>query len=268
MLGALAAPPSFAQEAPASAPLVEPAPSPDEARAQSLYQESSRYYDLGEYERALKGFQDAYLLSGAPALLLNIGQCLRFLERYDEARRSYESYLRVEPESEFRPEVEKLIAQMIDLRDQKQSAQQTSAGLFGVSAWKGFSTHAATDTNPSNAAGPGALGSGNGLISLGRDLRPQVFWYAGGGASFALGLGIGGLALVRALAAREALAEQRELESRNAFSQARFLGIASDIFWVSGVGLAGYGYLVVSKKDKKRVALAPSGRGFSLSASW
>jgi tetratricopeptide (TPR) repeat protein len=154
-LGTLAAAPSVAQEAPVSAPWVEPAPalSPDEARAQALYQESSRYYDLGEYERALKGFQDAYVLSGAPALLLNIGQCLRFLERYDEARRSYESYLRVEPESEFRSEVENLIAQMLDLRDQKQSAQQTSAGLFGVSVWKGSSTTAAPRTNPTNQAG-------------------------------------------------------------------------------------------------------------------
>jgi hypothetical protein len=105
-------------------------------------------------------------------------------------------------------------------------------------------------------------------LTLGREVGPQVFWYAGGGASVALGLGLGGIALARTLAARDALAEQREQASRNAFSQARFLGIASDIFWISGAGLAGYGYLVVSKKDKKRVALAPVGRGFSLSASW
>jgi tetratricopeptide (TPR) repeat protein len=55
------------------------------------------FYKIGEYEKAMNEYREAYLLSKAPLFLLNIAQCYRYMGEYDEAKHNYEALLREDP---------------------------------------------------------------------------------------------------------------------------------------------------------------------------
>src|SRR5688572_11276621 len=87
----------------------------DEEQAKARFLEAETHYKLQEFEQALLGYKEAYRLSQRPALLFNIGQCLRRLDRYEEALRAYRSYLRDAPEGSRRQEAEELIRDLESL---------------------------------------------------------------------------------------------------------------------------------------------------------
>ncbi len=72
-------------------------------------------YDTGKYAKALADIERAYELDPLPALLFNVGQCLRALGRHREAAISFRSYLRDSPRAKNRAEVEALVAEMTRL---------------------------------------------------------------------------------------------------------------------------------------------------------
>lgn len=78
-----------AQPAPA-----EPAESPELARAKQMYVEGKRYYDVGDYPRAIETWKRAYVVSSAPMLLFNIAQAYRLTGDCVQALRVYASYER------------------------------------------------------------------------------------------------------------------------------------------------------------------------------
>ena len=81
------------------------------AEAKQRFDAGSKLYNLRSYEKALEEFKAVYLLVGDPSLLFNIGQCERQLERYVDARKSFQSYLReAQPTEEQRRDIERLIA--------------------------------------------------------------------------------------------------------------------------------------------------------------
>jgi hypothetical protein len=80
--------------------------------AQDKFNEAKTLYNIGEFEQALGGFKEAYLLSKAPELLLNIAQCYRFLHRNQEAIHALQSYLAEAPESPYVPQTRKLIEEL------------------------------------------------------------------------------------------------------------------------------------------------------------
>lgn len=75
--------------------------------AKAAYEEGARHYDLAEYAEALESFKDAYRARTDPAFLFNIAQCLRKLEKLDDAATFYRTYLRRAPEASNRAEVER-----------------------------------------------------------------------------------------------------------------------------------------------------------------
>jgi tetratricopeptide (TPR) repeat protein len=83
-----------------------------EAVARRVFEQAQREYDLGNFEKALEGYSEAYRLVSAPALLFNIGQCHRQLGRYERAAFFYRRYLALEPDSPDAPMVTGLIPQM------------------------------------------------------------------------------------------------------------------------------------------------------------
>ncbi|HZI15023.1 MAG TPA: tetratricopeptide repeat protein [Myxococcus sp.] len=83
-----------------------------EAVARRVFEQAQREYDLGNFEKALEGYSEAYRLVSAPALLFNIGQCHRQLGRYERAAFFYRRYLALEPDSPDAPMVTGLIQQM------------------------------------------------------------------------------------------------------------------------------------------------------------
>src|SRR5262245_50959307 len=81
-------------------------------KAADRFEQREAHYNIQEYEEALAGYKEAYLLSKEPALLFNIGQCYRHLDRVEEALKSYRAFLREVPDTAVRPGVEKIIAEL------------------------------------------------------------------------------------------------------------------------------------------------------------
>jgi tetratricopeptide (TPR) repeat protein len=93
-------------------------------KAKALFKESETYFRVGEYEKALDGYKQAYLLSKASGLLYNIAQCNRFLGKKEEALRGYQLYLQDVPNTKYLAEVEAIIK---DLEDQIALEKATKA---------------------------------------------------------------------------------------------------------------------------------------------
>lgn len=70
-----------------------------QAQAAKLYEKAEADYKLQKYQEALAGFEEAYRLTNEPQLLFNLGQCYRQLDRLDDARKSFESFLRDAPKN-------------------------------------------------------------------------------------------------------------------------------------------------------------------------
>jgi tetratricopeptide (TPR) repeat protein len=84
----------------------------DVPAAREVYQRGVRYYDLGELEKALAAFKEAYLLYESPAFLFNIGLCERKLGHRTEAMAVFRTYLRLSPDASDRAQVEHTIAEL------------------------------------------------------------------------------------------------------------------------------------------------------------
>jgi tetratricopeptide (TPR) repeat protein len=99
------------------------AQSKDPARARELYEEGARLYNLGQYENALRAFEQAYAISGAKPLLFNIAQAHRLAgpSHCERALSSYETYLREDPETSNRVEVEQRIVEMRACSDRERA---------------------------------------------------------------------------------------------------------------------------------------------------
>ena len=84
----------------------------DMARARTLYQQGSREYLGGHYDRAIELFLGAYDLSHAPAILFNVAQAFRLKGSCNQALLYYRRSLAEEPDAANRAEVEQRVAEM------------------------------------------------------------------------------------------------------------------------------------------------------------
>jgi tetratricopeptide (TPR) repeat protein len=99
--------------------------SSDAARARDLYEEGARLYNLGQYDNALRSFEQAYAVSGAKPLLFNIAQAHRLAgpAHCDKALLAYETYLREDPQASNRVEVEQRIGEMRTCSERERATQ-------------------------------------------------------------------------------------------------------------------------------------------------
>ncbi len=95
------------------------------ARVRELTRQGIREYQIGDFTRALADISEAYKLSGAAALLFDLGQCHRALEHWKEAEFAYRQYLIEVPRARNREEVTKLVADM-RARQEAQAAERRS----------------------------------------------------------------------------------------------------------------------------------------------
>ncbi len=68
-------------------------PGDAETRARQYFAEGTVAYDLGEFQKALQAYSEAYRLAPRPALLFNVAQCHRQLGQYERAAFFYRRYL-------------------------------------------------------------------------------------------------------------------------------------------------------------------------------
>jgi hypothetical protein len=66
----------------------------DKVAAKAHYEAANKYYDLHEYEDAVKEYKAAYFAKPDPAFLFNIGQCYRKLGKADQAIDFFREYLK------------------------------------------------------------------------------------------------------------------------------------------------------------------------------
>ena len=81
-------------------------------QAKEHYEKASRLFDVGKYGEAISEYEAAYLLIEDAAFLFNIGQAYRLWEKPEDAIRAYKNYLRRRPEAGNRADVEKKIADL------------------------------------------------------------------------------------------------------------------------------------------------------------
>jgi len=99
-----------------------PAQAQDAEKARQLFQQGSKYYDLGQFDKAIEAWQQGYDQKPDPGFLYNIAQAYRQKQDATKAIFFYKGYLRNSPKAHNRAEVEQKIAAL-----QKQLDAGTSA---------------------------------------------------------------------------------------------------------------------------------------------
>jgi tetratricopeptide (TPR) repeat protein len=94
---------------------------PDLERAKKLFYQGRQLFDLRRFDQALEKYEAAFEAKALPEFLFNIGQCHRNLDNFDEAIFSFRRFLQLEPETPRREQIEALIA---ELEQRKQQAAE------------------------------------------------------------------------------------------------------------------------------------------------
>ncbi|GMU04853.1 hypothetical protein ASNO1_11050 [Corallococcus caeni] len=101
-----------------------------EDAARERFSEGNLAYDLGEFDRSLKAFSEAYRLKPLPAFLFNIAQCHRQLNNPSRAAFFYRRYLALSQEEPANTDVvRELIAEM-DTKARIQEEQRRERERF------------------------------------------------------------------------------------------------------------------------------------------
>lgn len=105
--------------------LAQPAPGePNTVAAAEKFEQAKTYYNLRAFAQALSLFEESYLLSREPELLINIAQCHLQLAHYDEAISTYRAFLRDAPDNPYVPEIRRLLH---EAEAQRAAASQPSS---------------------------------------------------------------------------------------------------------------------------------------------
>lgn len=103
-------------------PFASSARADDPQRAKELYQEGTRFFDLGQFEKAIDAFQAGYREKPDPIFLYNIAQAYRLAGDANKAIFFYKGYLRNSPKAHNRADVEQKLQAL-----QKQAGEQGQA---------------------------------------------------------------------------------------------------------------------------------------------
>lgn len=81
-----------------------------------------RYYESGQYDRAIHAFRDAYVINPLPVFLYDIALAHRMAGHHQEAMRLFERYLQEDPNTGRRAEVQRHLSEL-----QREEAERTAA---------------------------------------------------------------------------------------------------------------------------------------------
>jgi tetratricopeptide (TPR) repeat protein len=106
-------------------------------QAQELFEKASTDYKLQKYEDALANFEEVYRLTNSPAVLFNIGQCYKQLNRLEDALKAFRSFVRDDPKNALRAnaeariqEIEKELEKLAQKGSLQISTQKDPAEIF------------------------------------------------------------------------------------------------------------------------------------------
>lgn len=109
--------------------LVAPARAENVEAARQHFQQGSKDFDLGLYDRAIAEYMAAYDAKPDPALLYNIGQAHKLAGHPEQAVRFYRTFLSRVPDAPNADEVRAKIAELQKAIDQQQKAQSMPPDL-------------------------------------------------------------------------------------------------------------------------------------------
>lgn len=89
-----------------------PALTTDTDEAKARFAAGRAFYEKGEYQKALAEFQAGFALTRTPAFLINSALCHKKLGNAAAAREDLESFMKLEPNSPRKAEVDKLLAEL------------------------------------------------------------------------------------------------------------------------------------------------------------
>ncbi|WP_375756338.1 tetratricopeptide repeat protein [Corallococcus exercitus] len=101
-----------------------------EEQAREKFSEGNLAYDLGEFDRALKAFSEAYRLKPLPAFLFNIAQCHRQLNNPSRAAFFYRRYLALSQEEPANADVVRELVAEMDTKARVQEEQRRERERF------------------------------------------------------------------------------------------------------------------------------------------
>jgi tetratricopeptide (TPR) repeat protein len=122
------------------------------AKAREHYDKGITHYNLGEFDKAIEEFKQAYAISGAPGLLFNVAQAYRLVGDYKQALYFYRTYLRLQPSAGNKADVEARIVEMEKALAEQKSIEE--AKPKGTLPPEGDKTKPAETTPPPVETGP------------------------------------------------------------------------------------------------------------------
>lgn len=84
----------------------------DVEEAKARFAAGNKAFEKGEYREAVSEFQGGYMLTRNPGFLLNIAVCYRKLGELEQALSHFKDYLKAEPQSPRKAEVQKQINEL------------------------------------------------------------------------------------------------------------------------------------------------------------
>jgi tetratricopeptide (TPR) repeat protein len=260
---ALALPPVRAEAAP---PKSQPAPAegqdepppedPNYERAVEAYRRGTELYNAAKFEEALEAFQEAATLYASADFQFNIAKCYERLGEYEQAIRSYETYLRTADDSSDRAVIEASIEDLKRRIAERDAAEQEP------------DPDPQPDPEPKKPPGRALIITGGVLLGVGAAVA------LGGGLGFGLPVSSDNKRLGDVLddnpdgltfAEADAIADEAQQKQ---LGEIVFVAVGSAVL-VTGVALLAVGLAKKKKATTARLQVAPSwgrsGVGLSLS---
>lgn len=257
-----AAPPKQTEPAPSEEDEAAPAEDPNYERAVEAYRLGTELYNEAKFEEALAAFQEAATLYASPDFQFNIAKCYERLGKFEEAIRSYETYLRTAEDSGDAAVIEASIADLQRRIEERDAAAQNQ-----------LDTEPEPEPGPSKPPGRTLVITGGVLLGIGAAVG------LGGGLGFGLQVSRDNATLGDVLGGNPdglTFAEADELANAAQLNQTLelvMIGVGGALA-LTGAALLGVG-MAKNKKAKAttaRLRIAPTwgrtGAGLSLSGSF
>jgi hypothetical protein len=143
----------------------------DLEQARLYFKEGKAAYTAGRYAEAVEKFMAGFAIDDNPAFLLNIGQSYRSAGLYAKALHYYQAYLRADPRSRLKPQVEELVEMLRARVAEEAAAERARPGPAAADAPppRPPVSPAAPRRSPPAEAPP--------TTPVGGDLAPQDPWH-------------------------------------------------------------------------------------------
>lgn len=249
----------------------EPAPSEEEAapdedpnytRAVEAYRRGTELYNAAKFEEALASFQEAATLYASPDFQFNIAKCYERLGKYEEAIRSYETYLRTAEDSGDTAVIEASIADLQRRIEERDAAAEKPPDP---------GPEVAPEPEPGKPPGRALMITGGVLLGVGAAVA------LGGGLGFGIPVSRDNATLGEVLDDNPdnlTFAEADEIANGARLNQTLeivMIGVGGALV-VTGAALLGVGMSKKKKANTARLQVAPTwgrtGAGLSLSGSF